>query len=356
MESTESAAPTSTADIAASVIESAEQADTSSAETGESSSTRIDTTDTAVETPTRETAPTEAELSAAAKFLLQQGHTNKKLADGRDTRLPYGTVEKMLDRYLDQQKTTWQTERQAVEAQAKELREHLQQVRNSVAGDPKAFLSELAEIDPRYRVFLEPAPAAPAPAADDPMPPPDYDLGNGQRTYSLEGLQKRDAWVQRQLMRTLEAKVEERFKPIAEREQQAKARDEERQFTDALHARTHTQMQDAQTWPLFGALAADGSLTEFQTAVLGELQKDTAEAKAAGRAPALTLEGAYIRVSSKRFTEDDATKRARLLKEIAAAPTGSALSRQTADAPRAPGPRSTAEIARQTIAKLESAG
>lgn len=355
---TESAAPTSTADIAANVIETAEAADTASSDTGESSSTRIDTTNAVEEKPAAAVpaTPTQAELSAAAKFLLKQGHKLKK-DDGRDVWLPAKTVEGMLDRYVEDHRTTWSGERTTLETRAKELESHLNTLRASVAGDPKAFLAELAGIDDRYKAFLEPPAAPRQPAAPTgEMPQPDYQLPDGTRTFSLEGVQQRlIPWLTQAITTQLEGTLDARLKPWQEREQHAKEREASDKAMGEIRERATSQMDEAQTWPLFGKLAEDGSLSEFQQSVLAELQKDSEEAKTAGHQPKLTLEGAYIRVASKRFTEDDATKRERLLKEIQGAPKSPALSRQTTDTSRTAGPRSTQEITRQVVNKLESA-
>lgn len=355
--------PSSTADIAASVIHDADATETPSGD-----EPRLDTTNTAEETPAVEkpAAPTAKELSAAAKFLEQQGHRPKKV-DGRDVWLPYGTVEKMLDRYVDTHRSTWDGERTTLSSQAKELRDQLDLIRASVAGDETQFLREIAAIDPRYARFLEQKAAEhQAPAMDTEMPGPDITLPDGSQTYSLKGLQARDAWVEQRILKTLDAKVEERFKPIAEREKAEKARAETEKYREQQQQETAAQLQEAQTWPLFGPLATDGTYTEFQKAVLAELQRDSADARARGwniqdprtkhLGPKLSLEAAYIRVAGPRFTEDDAAKRARILKELNDAPKSPALSRQTTDAPRTPGVLSTTEIARRTIAKLESAG
>lgn len=350
-----SPAPRSSTEIAASVIQDAEHADTATPET----TTRVDTTNLVEETPSPQpkTEPTATELSAAAKFLLKQGHKMKK-DDGRDVWLPAKTVEGMLDRYVGEHRTTWDGERTTLSTKAQkaeELQGAIDQLRAGVGGDPKAFLSELAEIDPRYAAFLEQKAAA-ATVSED-MPPLDYPLPDGSRTYSADAIQtKLIPWLTQVIGKQLEGTIDARFKPIAEREKAAQAQQQREAQQAQIHQTTQAQMQDAQTWPLFGKLAEDGSLTEFQQSVLDELVKDTAEAKTKGTAPKLTMEGAYIRASNKRYLEDDATKRARLLKEIADAPKSSALSRQTTDAPKTIGPRSTQDIVRATIAKLESQG
>ncbi|MES2178480.1 MAG: hypothetical protein V4550_11530 [Gemmatimonadota bacterium] len=345
IEGTESAAPTSTADIAASVISDAEHADTATPDTG--TETRVDTTNAAeVPAPESQTPPAPPELTAAQKFLQKQGHQAKKV-DGRDVWLPYGTVEKMLDRYVDEHKTTWTGEKTTIEGRAKQLQDHLDLLRASVAGDETAFLRELAGIDPRYARFLEQKTAPAATATDDPEPQPDYDLGNGNRTYTIDGLAKREAWVRRQVERDILAKVDERFKPIAEREKSEQQRAEQAKAVQAIEARTAQQLTEAETWAGWADHKAD---------ILTALQEDSAEAAKTGDKPKLSLEGAYRKVVVAKLLEDDGKRRERLLKEIQAAPKSPALGRQSTDAPRTPGVRSTTEIARQTIAKLESGG
>lgn len=349
-------APTSTQEIAASVIQDAERADTATPE-GE---TRLDTTSAVEEKPAPgpKTEPTQAELSAAAKFLEKMGHKAKR-KDGQDVWVKVATVENLLDNYVGEHRSTWETEKQTIAQQAKQYSDYLDTLRASVAGDPKAFLSELAGIDPRYKSFLEqqaqqaPQTRQPAPE-NDPEPQPDYPLGDGRFTYSIEGLAKREAWMRRQIERDLLGKVEERLKPLAEREEQQRQQQAQQELMRDVQARSQSQLQEAQTWPLFGKLADDGSLSEFQQAVLSELQKDSEDAAKAGQRPKLTLEGAYIRIASKRYTEDDAAKRQRLMEEISKAPKSTATPRQATDAPRSAGPRSTQDIARSVIAKLEA--
>lgn len=350
MEGTETpapAAPTSSADITASVVHEAEATDASSGSDGYTETPRIDTTTLQETTP----AITAKELSEAAKFLQKEGHLATK-KDGRDTWLPYSTIEKMLDRYAGTHRTRWDGERSVIESRATELQAHIDALRASVGGDETAFLRELAQIDPRYQRFLEtPAPERET-AAPAEMPGPDLTLPDGSQTYSLKGLQALLEWNTARV----EAKVDERFKPFAERDKAEKARADQQKQIDTLREQTHGQMQEAQTWPLFGPLAADGTLSEFQQSVLDELKRDTAEATAAGRKPRLSLEGAYIRVAGPRWQEEDGKKRERLLKELNTAPKGSALSRQTTDTPRPAGPRSSQDVVREVLAKVEAGG
>jgi hypothetical protein len=273
-------------------------------------------------------------LSPAAQFLRNQGHQAVK-ADGRPVWLHYGTVEKMLDRYVDQHKSGWETEKTSISQEREQARQNLEQVRAAVSGDPRAFLAELAQVDPRYRAFLE-AKAEPAAHRDaDPEPAPDYDLGNGQMTYSLEGMRAVRAWERRQLQREIESKLQ----PIAEREQQAK-------IEAAARSSYQREMSTAQQWPGFGALPSDGSLTPFQQEVLGELKKDSEQSAARGTRPTMSLRQAYLEVHARQ--QDPAKVRERILSEMKTAPALPSVSRSNAE-PSRNVTRSTADIARQII-------
>lgn len=324
------AAPTSTADIAASVIESAEQEAASVPETPSEPPARIEAEP--------KTEPTKAEAksdaSRAAEFLRKMGHQLQR-SDGKRAFMPLDTVAKMLDSYVEEHTTGWTSERQTLESKAKETEAQLASLVSAMKADPKAFLQEIATHLPAYKAFLEP------PAGDeDPEPTPDYDLGNGSRTYSVEGLAKREAWLRRQIAREIDAKL----KPLTEREQQERQR-QERDALDRQHGeRVSKLMTEAQSWPLFGQIAKDGTLTPFQQEVMDAFMGDKS----------LTLHAAYMQVALPRLTEDDTKKRERLLKEIETAPKAPATPRGPSDGTKRAGPMSTTEIARSVISKLES--
>ena len=336
----------STRDIVASVVDTAEQqSDTGTESAGYAEP--ADATESTTESDTAQTEPTKAELSAAAKFLQKLGHSemNKR---GGNTYLPYRTVEKMLEKYADEHSTSWTSERSTLETQAKTLQGHLEQLRAAVAGEPEAFLRELAGLDTRYARFLQ-AQAQPEVAAPK-MPDPDLPLQDGSRTYSVEGIQKLIEWA---VEARMAPKVDERLKPLLEARKADEARAQQDAFDRTQRERFQQQMSEAQAWPHFGKIAEDGSLTEFQSAVLKELQADSEKANAEGRRPSLTLEGAYIKAVSKRITEDDTTRRQRLMKEIASAPTSTATGAAPVDSPRAKGQVNTRDIVARVVAQAE---
>lgn len=344
-------APVSSADLASDVVSASEAPERSSPEAGDSG----DRSQVAASSPVEDTSPRmepkkPSEASKAAEFLRQMGHDLKR-SDGRRAFMPVDTVAKMLDRYLEEGSGTWTSERTAMESRVREMEQFTRQLQAGISGDPRAFLSEVAAMDPRYQAFLEDRAAASAPAPASAMPAPDLPLPDGSRTYSVEGLQSLIEWaVEAKMM----PKVDERLKPWTEREAQAQQQAQHQQVLEAVTARSRDQLTEAQAWPLFGPLAADGSLTEFQTQVLGELQRDSEQARAEGRRPSLSLEGAYIRIASQRWTEDDSVKRKRILSELQGAPRSTAAGPSPTDAPARRGPRSSADIVRDVMAKLDT--
>lgn len=338
---------TSTQTIAANVIEQAEAASTSSdSSEGYQAPGRLDTSN-ATETP----VATQEELSEAAQFLVEHGQKWGKRPDGKTdlSYLPLSQVAKMLDKYTDQRKATWDGERGVFERQVKDAQTTMESFRRAVAGDPKAFLEELSGHDARYRSFLQPAQAAPAITAPSDRPNPDIDMGDGRWAYSREANEALIRWEAKQML-------DERLKPFEERDKAAQAERVWETQQRALATTVQTQMQAAAAWPLFGALPADGSLTPFQTEVLAELQKDTEAARATGRRPSMTLREAYFEVKERHNAPEKVRERVVAELQQAAPRPDPALGRQASDAPRTSGPTSTADVVRRVIAQAERGG
>jgi hypothetical protein len=307
----------STSDIVADVVETSERT-----ESVPESSTPEPTS-----TPT-EPAP---EPSAAAKFLIAQGHKMGKRPDGKTDLawLPFTTIEKALDRYLDQHRTTWTSERTSLAGERDTLKQQIDALREMAARDPKAFLTDLASVYPQYQTFLQPQPAPQAQSRPD----PDIDLGNGHRTYSPDGLAKLLEWQVAQI----EAKYE------GKRQQETQSAQERERALQKIHERSQAQMTEAQSWPLFGTFAADGSLTPFQEEVLTALKADKS----------LDLRGAYMKVAMPRLLEDDAKKRERWAAEVNAAPKSTSVPRTDGIPQNTGKPRETRDVVRSVIESLE---
>lgn len=304
----------------------------------------------AAEAPPKEKEPPppptpEPELSRAAKFLISQGHKIGKREDGRTdlSYLPASTVEKFLDKYVEEHRSEWNGARGTLESQLKEAREAVNGYLAAVRGDPTAFLSEIAQHDPRYRAFLDPQ-AAPAPQpapADDPMPAPDLDFGDGRKTYSIDGLQKLLDWKTRQV----EARFEEKLKPLAEREKEAQQRAQAEQAQQQLVARTRSQIETAKTWP---------NWAEWEGDILKTLQEDSAKAQAENRRPEMSLREAYLEVKAHYLGADDSAKRQRWMEEQNKAPRSTSIAKPGIEQTRQPGPRPSREVVAEAVARLES--
>lgn len=347
--------PTSTADVASNVIDAFEATETTGSEAREPATA---TTDPPVEMSAERPAPAVVAppLSDAEKLLHEAGYKSAKKPDGRDNYIPHSKVVKIIENGINQGKGEFGQRYQALETEAVTLRDIVGNMQRAATGDPRAFLEDLASHDPRYRAFLEPPAAAqpPAPQFDGDMPDPDYQLPDGSRTYSLDGIQKQlIPWLTSAITKQLEGRVDEKLKPWTEREKAEQARAEQQQVMEAIGARTRDAMTEAQKWPMFGALPADGSLTEFQSAVLKRMQDDTAAAKAANRRPSMTLKEAYLEEKSERLTPDYNKMRGKVLEELQSAPRGTAVARTGGESPRASAALSTSDVAARTLARLE---
>lgn len=334
-------ADTSTASIAEQAYDQLEAAETPTTDTGDV------VTDGGLEAPAAPLTPAEAATLSEEEQLLQQfGFKQAFKPDGREHYIARSKVLKMIASGLKRGQETWGTERQTLDGELSGYREKfgaLTPVLEALDQGPDAFLAFAASRDPRYQQYVA-GRQAQAPAQAFTMPEPDIDLGNGAKTYSLDGIKKLVEAV-------AEAKTQAALKPLAEREQRAQA---ETAAQAAVQDRTRSIMADAQTWPHFGAFAADGSLNEVQADVLALLREDSAQAKAAGRRPALSMEGAYIKVMAKRLPNQEKDIRAKVLAELKTAPKAPTVAQSGGETPTVPsGGRSTAEIAARAYDRLE---
>ena len=346
----ESSAPTSTADVASNVIDAFEQPDNPDISPDPGSDPGDETPESAA-APVAKAAPepkaapkTEpVALTEEEQLLKEFGFKDAKKPDGRDHYIPRPKVLQMIASGLKRGQEKWTTERGVLESQAQEYRGYLEELRAGVTGDPEQFLRTLASQDARYAKFIGgQQPAQSAPAVPDDKPQPDIDLGNGQRTYSVEGVEALTAWKAQQLLN-------ERLKPWEDRDKQAQQQQAQRQILE----RSQSQMQTAQSWPGFGTLAPDGSLTEFQSAVLGRLKQDSQQAQARGERPSMSLREAYLEVYAEGLSTDHNAVREEVIRGLRTAPKAPALTRQGLDTPKAPGPVDTRDAAARAMARLE---
>lgn len=352
---------TSTAAIAEQTYEQLEAADSAASDPGDGLERQIPATP---EAPAAE-APAASEtpgvvLSREEQLLAEFGFKEARKPDGREHWIPRSKVLKMIGSGLKRGDEKWAAEKTTLDGELTGYRTkfgEVQPVLEALDQGPEAFMAEAAKYDPRYKAFLESRQAPAAPAAEVAFPEPDYDLGNGAKTYSIAGIKQIVAHAVQVAKAEAKAEAEAALKPVTERERKAAEEAQQRTASEAIREKTRATMQEAASWPHFGPLAADGSLTPFQTEVLTLLREDSEKAKAAGRRPALTLEGAYIKVVGKRLVEDENTTRAKILKEVStAARAQPAVPRAGAEVPAASTGRvSTQDIAARALARLEGA-
>lgn len=320
-------APQSTADIASSVIQEAE----------------------AQESTPVESAPApvgEAPKPSAAEELLKAEGYNPKRVDGRDNLIPWSRVVKIIEKGITEGKGEFgekfaklTSEHEMTAKEAAELRAFRDQFATALRGDETAFLREIATHDPRYARFLQQqaqAQAQPAAPVSDGRPEPDVDLGNGQRTYSLAGIDKLVAWQTKQLL-------DVELKPYRDREKQ----EQERAKLEAAEASRITSVRQhiadaAATWPNYA---------DYKPEIERVMREDSAQAETSGVFQFKTLKEAYLHVQNQKLAADDTAKRAKWLDEMNKAPKSTSIARPGIEHRQAAGPRSTAEIARQIISE-----
>jgi hypothetical protein len=229
--------------------------------------------------------------------------------------------------------------------------QHMRQVETLVQQDPDTFIRALAQNHPAYQKFLTvlDAPAGAAASASSAsalpkeMPAPDFDLGEGQKTYSVEGIQTLVQWAVNEGKKQAEEAISGRFRPI---EEEFTARRTEAELAPKFKA----LMDEALTWDGF---------KEHADEILKVLQADTAHATRTRTRPKLTLDAAYRQVvvpKLKKQAEEakagQATERekirAELLAELKQAPTSTSTVAPVTPKPEAP---TTLEgVIRQSVA------
>lgn len=223
------------------------------------------------------------------------------------------------------------------------------------ASDPDRFVRLLAEANPQaYGKFLRvleatggnveaaaAAAAGSAGATSDPKPEPDLPIRDESgkvigSTYSLEGLEKLRAWDRREAVREAEAKMNQRLEPF-EKEREARAKQERVQ-------QIHREASAAVDAKLTRMSKLPGFL-DNQDAILAAMQKDQ-----------LSVDDAYLQVVIPKLQGDRTKIREEVLAEINKAPRATSTT-STVGAQKANdngGVRSTADIAREVMAKMQT--
>ena len=254
---------------------------------------------------------------------------------GRENRLPHSRVKQMVSKAVKDTEATYTPKIQEFEAKVADYEGRLQKVaefENLMVNDSTKFLQLLNQL-PQFQELLRPVfqPQVQQEQVytpqDDGMPQPDYELSDGSKVYSMEGLKQLNTWNREQARREVLAEVDERFKRFEPLEQSFQAH----QAFQELAPKVHAQIQEARTWPLFN---------ENEAEVTQALQQDRR----------LSLEGAYRKVVFPKITADRTKMREDLLREIKSAPRSTAApSRAVRSVPTPGGRRSLEDIIRESI-------
>jgi hypothetical protein len=330
--STSEPARTSTADIAADVIADLDGGGTDN--TPPASSVVTTTADAVADPDDFDTIPPTTHNIPLPRVKKMRTKDQQKLlttlakelgmtpAEGAELRLEdvVGTIKEHGTK-----RTTYETRLQQVDA-----------VEKLITENPEKFMQIIGEINPAYKEFARKEAAAAIAAqtpVEDPEPQPDYDLGDGKKTYTLEGLKKRDEWKERQLMKKIEAQLGERFKPVEDRFKAEKEREEyDRWYADAT-ARVTQRLEKARKWPKFADHEAD---------ILKAMQAD----------PSVSLEDAYFQAAGPDLAGERTRVRKEVLTEIEKQPKTSSVPVSPTTPKVDDKPKSTADIAREIMASM----
>ena len=256
---------------------------------------------------------------------------------GRENRIPHSRVTKMVAKAVKDAEAGYVPKIQEFEAKVADYEGRLQKVaefENLMVNDSSRFLQLLNQL-PQFQELLKPVfqpqqvqEQAQTPDPDGDMPQPDYELADGSKVYSMDGLKQLNAWNRtkaREEARTeVLSEIEKRFGPIEQSFQAHQAFQE-------LAPKVNAQIQEARTWPMFN---------ENEAEITQALQQDRL----------LSLEGAYRKIVFPKITADRSKMREDLLREIKSAPRSTAApSRPVRSTPTPGGKRSLEDIIRESV-------
>lgn len=224
----------------------------------------VDTSTEETTETTEETDPPEVDAAAAAATKEAQDELAEALGLGKPpadpkkraawwkSRLPYSQVHKIV---TEREKKLTDSHTSAIKGYTDKISERdgrfadVQKVEDLIKDKPEQYINTLAEIFPdTYGKLFAPIRAngkVAAPLAEvtdpGPRPEPDYELPDGSKTYSLEGLQKRMEWEQK----VTEQKMLERFKPHLDYVQQQQTAAEKKAKADLAEEQKKQGLQSA---------------------------------------------------------------------------------------------------------------
>lgn len=251
-----------------------------------------------------------------------------------------------LDAAVERVGTTFKTIQAEHGEAVRALREY-DRVGDIMEKHPDQFVEMLTQIHPRYKELFSgnggrtDERLGEKPGDPGPRPEPDLELGDGSRTFSVEGLQKLMDWQAAKAEQRLREQYDARLQPFEKERAEAKKSAEIRQ---AAVGNINNVMKYAVTWDGF---------KENEAAILEAIQKDTRP-----MLPWQAVLSAYMEVVIPKYKADRAKMRTEILEELRKAPTstgikpGSAV--RVAQKPaQSDAPVDTEDVIRQAIAGLK---
>lgn len=308
-------------------------------------------------TPVGETKAKEITEEGKEKAKTDDDPIAKELGDERDkngkvNRIPHPRVKQIVEKAVARERETLTTahttaiaERDTKLKDQGEYIDRVTRIESIMVEDPDRFLTMLPYVNPKYAELLakvapEETKSTVVSTDDIKLPPPDYDLGNGQKTYSVEGLQSfvtaLVTKVSQQTRAETLAEVDKRVKPVVERHETAEKMNS---VLDQIQQRVDYARQN---WPGF---------KDNEPAI----QRLVIDKK-------MSMQDAYLKVKEDLYQEglakaktDEAALREKIMKELKERPTststttGAAVSRKSD--PAAPGTRPLEAVINDAIAK-----
>lgn len=229
-------------------------------------------------------------------FAKEHGYRSKR-ADGRENRIPHSRVQKIAQNQTRKALSSIAKELGLTNAEAEDLGldhvmgaltdrgtkfkgyeerlSNIDAIEEIMANDEDRFISMMAEHNPRYKKFadfLANGAAAPKQSAqvvdekNDLKPEPDYPIKDAQgnvvgMTYSLKGLDALQDWRERKMERQIQAKMDERFKPVDEAAKKQRDDADKQARLVAINKQAEEKIDRtlarAQKWPLWKENEAD---------------------------------------------------------------------------------------------------
>jgi hypothetical protein len=215
-------------------------------------------------------------------------------------------------------------------------------VEKIMANEPDRFMEMLGQLNPGYKAYAKQQAAAAAAAAttaadSDPEPEPDFDLGGGNKTYSVEGLRKLRAWERRQAVKEVNAGLDGRLKPFEDQAKQQREAAAEEARRNEMHAHLAKRIERARKWPQF---------VDHEKDILAAMDAEKAKGNF------ITFEDAYMQVVVPKLAGDRTKIRQEVVDEINKVPRSTGVTTAVSPAAVTDKPKTTADIARELIAQM----